>query len=102
MAVQQANQAATKAITEVLAQESMKQKEEASKQNAETEILRKAASKAAPLIPNGHTPKAPSPTPTRTEDAASVPVISDDESNDKKKRPQKSGSARNQPLGSMR
>ena len=67
LAVQQANMAASEAIMrrEVLAQES-------TKQNAEMEVLRKAASKAAPPIPNGHSPpKAPSPTPTRTEDAAS-------------------------------
>lgn len=88
LAVQQANHAAAEAMmrTEVLAQESMKQKEETSKQNAEMEELKKAASKAAPPIPNGHLPKASAPMPSKMENAATVPVISDDESNDPKKR----------------
>ena len=50
------------------------------------EELKKAASKAAPPIPNGHLPKASAPMPRKMENAATVPVISDDESNDPKKR----------------
>ena len=50
------------------------------------EELKKAASKAAPPIPNGHLPKASAPMPSKMENAATVPVISDDESNDPKKR----------------